>query len=136
MMSGVDHFEFNRTTFPNLHVRSLLGQEEVVLGLVDEVPATVVALYQKVGADGAHQELGAHEWQPDVLQHLRSDNNNNNYNKINNNDDGDNSIFKSILQVSSCGCKGKTIKQHVASKLLALLCVRHKIIVVITEKES
>ena len=54
-------------------MRSLLGQEEVVLGLVDEVPATVVALYQKVGADGAHQELGAHERQPDVLQHLRSE---------------------------------------------------------------
>lgn len=50
---------------------SLLRQEEVVLGFVDEVSADVVAFYEEVGTHRANQELRTHEGQSDVLQYLR-----------------------------------------------------------------
>ena len=52
----------------SLHVRPLLGQQEVILGLVDKISARFVRLDEEVGADGANEKLWRQERQPDVLE--------------------------------------------------------------------
>ena len=52
----------------SLHVRPLLRQQEVILGLVDKISARFVRLDEEVGADGANEKLWRQERQPDVLE--------------------------------------------------------------------
>ena len=52
----------------SLHVRPLLGQQEVILSLIDEISACYVRLDEEVGADGVNEELWRQERQPDVLE--------------------------------------------------------------------
>jgi len=50
----------NRLSRPrsrSLHVRPFLREEEVILGLVDEVSAGLVRFDEEVGTDSAHQKL-------------------------------------------------------------------------------
>ena len=58
----------------SLHVWPFLREEQVVLGLVDEVPARVVGLDEHVGPDRAHEELGREQGQSDVLENLKEKN--------------------------------------------------------------
>ena len=52
----------------SLHVRPLLGQQEVILGLVNQISARFIRLDEEVGADGANEKLRRQERQPDVLE--------------------------------------------------------------------
>ena len=54
----------------SLHVWPFLREEQVVLGLVDEVATRVVGLDEHVGPDRAHEELGREQGQSDVLENL------------------------------------------------------------------
>ena len=55
-----------------LHQRPLLRQQQVVFGLVHQVPAALVRLDEQVRAHGAHQELWVQQRHTDMLQDLKS----------------------------------------------------------------
>lgn len=71
---GVQHLPAPRRTPRSgpraLHERTILREEKVVLGLVDQVAAALVAPDQNVAAHLLDEELGAEQRQTHVLEDL------------------------------------------------------------------
>ena len=56
----------------SLHQWSLLWQEKIVLGFVDQIPTDVITLDEQIGTDRSHQELWRHQRKTNMLQNLHT----------------------------------------------------------------